>query len=121
MKILVTHSSNFDYKNELYVPLRSSSLNSDHSFILPHETGQAIPTRPFLEKKEVDLLIAEVSYPSTGQGIELGWADIFKIPVICIYKKGQIYSGSLYLVSKQFIEYESSEDLIKKITEYLHK
>ena len=29
-----------------------------------------------------DLVIADISYPSTGVGIELGWADCFNIRVI---------------------------------------
>ena len=63
----------------------------------------------------MDIIIAEVSYPSTGQGIELGWADVFKIPIICIYKEGYKYSGSINKLTEKFIVYKNSQDLIKKL------
>lgn len=34
MKIFVAHSSNFDFKNELYLPLRNSDLNNKHKIFL---------------------------------------------------------------------------------------
>lgn len=37
MRIYVTHSSGFNYKNELYLPLRNSALNEKHEITLPHE------------------------------------------------------------------------------------
>jgi len=38
MKIFVAHSSNFDFKNELYLPLRNSSLNNKHIFFYLRKT-----------------------------------------------------------------------------------
>lgn len=35
--------------------------------------------------KTCDLMIAEVSLPATGLGIELGWAKAFKVPILCMY------------------------------------
>jgi hypothetical protein len=121
MKILVTHSSNFDFKKELYLPLRNSELNNKHSFILPHELDTIPFTRTLMENKDVDLQIAEVSYPSTGQGIEMGWANAFNINLICIYKKGTTYSGSIKLICNTFFEYNSSEEMIIMLTPFLEK
>ncbi|MEO6508425.1 MAG: hypothetical protein ABIO02_00575 [Patescibacteria group bacterium] len=119
MKILITHANNFDFVDELYNPLRKSQLNQDHDFILPHESDVFIVTKPLLKNKEVQMVIAEVSNASTGEGIELGWADVFSVPVICIYKKGTNYSKSLNAITNIFIEYENSDDMIAKIDMYI--
>ena len=114
MKIYVTHASSFDFQKELYHPLRSSELNNIYQIILPHEQSDALfSTSQYL--KDFDLVIAEVSYPSTGQGIELGWANISDIPILCIYKKGFNPSSGLKMVSQSFTEYESGDDLIHKL------
>jgi hypothetical protein len=121
MKIYVVHSSKFDYKKELYVPIRESALNSLHEFIFPHEyekENELFDTKN-LYRSGCDLIIAEVSYPSFGIGIELGWAEMYKIPVVCIHIKGIKPSSALSVVTDKFIEYESTEDLIKKIGEFL--
>lgn len=118
MKIYVTHSSGFDFKNELYQPLRNSELNNQHQITLPHENS----SEPFSSKdfmKECDLILSEVSHPSTGQGIELGWANFYDIPILCIFKNGTKPSDSLKTVSDKFIEYENSEDMIQKVVDYL--
>lgn len=75
MKIYVSHTSSYDYTNQLYTPLRLSKLNSRHEIFLPHEPNEVpINTKAIIEA--CDIVLAEVSYPSTGQGIELGWANI---------------------------------------------
>ena len=65
--------------------------------------------------KTVDLMIAECSFPSIGLGIELGWANALNLRIIIIQKKGIKVSQSLKAVSKELIEYESSEDLLNKL------
>ena len=118
MKIYVAHSSSFDYKNELYKPLRSSNLNEIHEITLPHEDSSAqFNSKEYL--KECDLVLAEVSYPSVGQGIELGWANLYEVPIVCFYKEGSKYSGALNVVSKHFIEYSDGANLVEKLNEYL--
>ena len=118
MKIYVTHSTSFDYNKELYLPIRESFLNEQHEIVLPHEES----SEPFDSKKifdECELVIAEVSYPSTGQGIELGWANLKNIPIKCFYKTGTKYSESIKVVSNKIIEYIDKDDLIKKISDNL--
>lgn len=119
MRIYVAHSRDFDFKKELYEPIRQSSLNDKHTFVLPHETSdKPFNSKDYL-KNEADLLIAEVSKPSIGLGIELGWADIYGVPVVCIYRKGSKISGSLRVVSNNFIEYSNSEELVSGIERVL--
>lgn len=71
MKIFVAHSSMFDFINKLYIPLWGSRLNTLHDIFLPQENGHEEVTKELI--KSCDLVIAEVSMPSTGAGIELGW------------------------------------------------
>lgn len=112
MTIYVSHSKSFDYKNELYYPLKSLVDKCD--FIFPHENGDKgqISKNIFLEKK-CGIVLAEVSFPATGQGIELGWADMMNIPIVCVHKKGSSISGSLKLISTQFYEYTNAHELLE--------
>ena len=120
MKIYVTHSTSFDFQNELYGPLRKSELNMVHEIVLPHEhSSEQFSSKEFM--KECDVVLAEVSYPSTGQGIELGWANTYNVPIVCLNKKGMKVSGALKTVSEVFIEYENTEDMVKKLGQYLEK
>jgi hypothetical protein len=113
MKIYFCHSKNFDFKNELYSPIRSSLLNKKHEIIFPHETDKFINSKEII--KGCDLVIAEVSFQSTAMGIELGWANIMGKKIICVYKKGSKISQSLKTVSSVFLEYKNFKDLIDKL------
>jgi hypothetical protein len=117
MKIFIAHSSSYDFKNNLYIPLRKSKLNTKHIILLPQEKRKEIITKEII--RSCDVLIADVSLPSTGAGIELGWADVFKIPIIYIYKKGSEYSPSLYKLSRKFIAYINPQDLLNKLDKEL--
>ncbi|KKP69485.1 hypothetical protein A2X44_03060 [candidate division CPR3 bacterium GWF2_35_18] len=113
-KIYVSHLRNSDYKNSLYKPLRNSFLNNKYEFIFPHENSkQPYEIKKLLESNSIDIVLAEVSFPSTGQGIELGWADIYQTPIVCIYKKGVKTAYSLQKISNEFIEYENLADITK--------
>lgn len=118
MKIYLSHSSEYDYENKLYKPIKKSDLIKSNFFVFPHE-------QKMVNSKEViansDLMIAEVSLSSTGQGIEIGWADSAKIPILCIYEKGSKISSSLKFITDKFIEYENTEDMIIKISNYIEK
>ena len=117
MKIHVVHSNSYDFKNKLYAPLRKSELNKEHQIFLPHETEEFIKTKELIQN--CDVVIAEVSFPATGLGIELGWADAFNKPIICASKQGSKVSSSLKAVSEVFVEYSTSEELIIKLSERL--
>lgn len=118
MKIFITHSNSFNFKEELYKPLRSSSLNDEHEIIFPHEEDTKVDTKKII--KNQDLIIAEVSYSSTGSGIEIGWASAFEILIIGIFKAGSTPSSSVSYIAKDQIEYKNSEDLISKLSNYLN-
>jgi len=106
MRIYITHSANFDFKNELYAPILSSELNKIHQITLPYkEKLVSSSSKDFIGSQ--DLIIAEVSYHSTGQGIELGWANDRNIPIACILKRGSMPSRSLKTVTGDFFEYDT--------------
>lgn len=120
MKIYISHSSKYDYTNKIYNPIKGSNLTQSNTFFLPHEDkNKIVNTKDIISN--YDLVIAEVSLPATGQGIELGWADYAKTPILCIYEKGTKISSSLKFITNQFIEYEGVEDMIKKISNFIKK
>ena len=68
MKIYISHSKALNFKQDLYQPIRESYLNSEHEIILPHEVYEE--AKDFITKeiiKTSDVVIAEVSFPATGQ------------------------------------------------------
>lgn len=113
MKIIVTHASAFNFRDALYAPLRNSELNIEHEIYLPQENGKEQMTQEMI--KNAGAIIAEVSMPSTGQGIELGWAHIYGIPIICLSEKGSKISSSLQFITDKFIEYENPDDMLVKL------
>lgn len=114
MKIYFGHSRNLDYEKEYYQPIRSNEDLSQYNIILPHEhTSSSSNTREFY--RNLDLFIADVTYPATGLGIELGWAKDDGVPIVFIYHSGSKVSGSLRAISDQFFEYNSQDQFIKVI------
>lgn len=119
MKIYISHASSFDYHNELYIPLKQSHLFTQHKFILPHDISSA----PLNTKEKIatcDLVIAEVSYLSTGQGIELGWADSFNIPIYCIHQSDKKYSSSLKCITRNIFMYHDEMEMLQILGSFLN-
>ncbi len=86
-----------------------------HQIILPHDNSP----QPSNSKELIancDLIIAEVSYPSTGQGIELGWADDLNISIYAIYREGFKYSSSLNLIAKAIDCYRNENQLLDVVS-----
>ncbi|HET9411758.1 MAG TPA: hypothetical protein VFO38_02835 [Candidatus Saccharimonadales bacterium] len=114
MNIYVSHSGAYDYVNELYNPIKDSGLSKLHNLFLPHEP-ENINTDAKAELKQTDVLVAETSLPSTGQGIELGQASAVGVPIICFYKINSKPSSSLRFVTDTIIEYSDTQDLLTKL------
>ncbi len=119
MKIFVAHSSNFDFKNKLYIPLRDSALNSAHEILLPQEGPIEEITREMINN--CDAVVAEVSAPSLGAGIEIGWADAAHVPVVAMYEKDSHPSFSIDNAVSNRFEYENADDMLEKLTAVLNK
>lgn len=112
--VYVGHSNSFDFRKELYNPIKESPLAKEYTFFFPHED----PTK-FINSKDIikkcDIFLAEVSCPATGLGIELGWANMEGKKIIAIYQEGQKPSSSLKVVTTQIQSYSGAADLIEKI------
>lgn len=117
MKIFVAHASNFAFKEKLYAPIRASDLNSKHDFWLPQETEEDWVTLDFM--RTCDALIVDVSIPSMGAGIEMGWANALGIPILGIYEKGSRPSASAEFTTKMYREYSNAEEMLAIAGEFL--
>lgn len=112
MKIYISHSTSFDYKKDLYSPIQQA-FGSSHDIYFPHETTKVTNSKDII--KQSDIILAEVSYPSTGQGIELGWADENDKPIVCLFRPDGSVSKSLAILHPTMIEYNTVSDMIEKI------
>lgn len=117
MRIYISHSREFDFKKALYEPIQNSELSKHHRFIFPDQAlEESFDSKELLVSKQCDLVIAEVSYPATGQGIVLGWADMCGIPIVCIYQQGAEISSDLSKISNKFLMYTDTQNMISDIT-----
>jgi len=72
----------------LYRTIKESDLFGQHEFVFPHDGSlEASNSKEVIQ--EAELFIAEVSYPSIGLGIELGWAEMQNTPIVCIHKESE--------------------------------
>ena len=118
MKIIVTHASSFDYEKELYEPLKKAVAGTGHELIFPHVWhAENKSTKEFL--KDAGLVIGEVSHPSTGQGIEFGWADMMNVPILFLRKTGAKSSSALKYLKGDYIDYASENGLTEKVKAFL--
>jgi hypothetical protein len=117
----INDSEEFDFKNELYAPLRNSRLNDKVKFVFPHEDSDKPYNSKdlFLTEKDNLIVLSELSYDSKGREMELGMAHIMGIPVIAIYKPGSKISGSQRLPVVSEIEYNSVEEIIGQLEKAL--
>lgn len=113
--IYIAHSRKFNYKDELYKPLRSCVLNEKFEIILPHEFQDTPYSSLDFFQKKCNLLIAECSWPSTGLGIELGWASASNVPIIALFRNDHKVSSSVKTVTNNIIVYENSNELHLKL------
>ena len=118
MKIYIAHSRDFDYVNDLYLPIKNSEFFKEHEFILPHDGDNYKHDRDFYTK--IDLVIAEVSYPSTGLGIELGFLYDDNKSMYCIHRSDKKISSSISVVASNINVYSNLDEMteiVKEITD----
>lgn len=118
MKIYVSHSSNFDYWTELYEPL-VKAFAVEHELYLPHDNkNKGQESKQFVI--ESDVVLAEVSHASTGQGIELGWANAVGVPIVCFYKVDCEPSGTLQYIAKAIFPYDNIDGMVRELRRHLN-
>lgn len=119
LDIYISHSKKMDYKNKLYGPLMKSKIGKENNLILPRT-----PQYNDLDTKDIlinsDLLIAEVTIPGTGVGIEIGRAECSNVKILCLLKKGEKCSTSVKRICPDIIEYNGEDEMIYKIQKYLN-
>lgn len=119
-RIYVGHARRSDYENELYDPIKSIDHYEDYEFIFPHGgNGKEFVSESDL--KGVDLFICEISYPATGLGIELAFAHMYKVPIVCLYKKGSVISDSIRNLNCKIYEYCDINQMLRIIVNELKK
>lgn len=116
-------------KRKLYEVIISISKSFAENISSPIDTAEFKGTdeeryeRAFQKIKEADLIIGEMSEPSTGQGMEIREAAILNKPVIIIAKTGSKVSGLIKgcPVVKEIFFYNNKEDLETKLQNFLKK
>ena len=75
--------------------------------------------------KEADVLVAEVSTPSTGVGYEIAAARYqFGIPVVCLYRPGATKRCSAMVAGDReivLIQYDDAATMLRRLREELAK
>ena len=114
MRIYVSHSTDMNYNDEIYLPLKEVLSDSSCELILPHESSaEIINTRN--DYRDIDIVIAECSRPSTGVGIELGWFYDDGKPIYCFCREGLKISDSVKVVVSDIFYYKDKKDFIEKV------
>ncbi|MDE6284679.1 MAG: hypothetical protein K2M17_02940, partial [Bacilli bacterium] len=96
-----------------------SEYMQKETVIFPHRGKYQQFTKDFYQ--DLDLFFAEVSFPATGLGIELGWAYDEKDKIYCFYRQGCKISRSLTAVTNHFIEYKDAADMLNKMEEIVRE
>lgn len=121
MKVYLAHSRRIDFVNELYIPLREALCGS-HELILPHlDSLEPYPSRQLFTERGCDAVLAEVSVPSIGLGIELAWAAAAAIPICCIHSRREAPSDALQSVTKYIAAYGDQRELKAVACQLLQK
>lgn len=121
MDIYIGHSSSTDFEKEIYRPLKKSSLDEDHNLVFPHEESDKLfDSKKFFEQ-DCDLVVADVSKASTGLGIELGWADSFDIPILCVSREDSNPSSSVEAVTETVEKYSDSREIVEIINQEIKR
>ncbi len=118
MNIQFWHARRWNFEEEFYIPLKESKLFSEHNFLFPHEIWKTPPNSKETLKNQ-DIFLCEISSPATWLWIEIWFASLYWVRVICIYKRGVQISGGIKYVTDEIIEYIDSEDMIQKLEKIL--
>jgi hypothetical protein len=97
LNIYFVHSTKFDYNNLIYKKILSSSICLAHNLMLPMtKEYQNIYAKELMAK--ADIIIAEVSNPSFGLGLELKWLSKVNKPKLFLSLENTIPSKYQKLV-----------------------
>ncbi|MBT3405884.1 hypothetical protein HN419_01830 [Candidatus Woesearchaeota archaeon] len=99
------------YGSEVHTPIETAAFQGT--------TGERYD-RAFRTVLDSDLVIAEMSFPSTGQGMEIREAAVLKRPLVVVAKEGSKVSGLIKgcPVLKSIIYYSDLDDLKKQLDDW---
>lgn len=97
-----------NYGNVLNKFVGEKIINYEDEFVYERDTNNL---------RKTDILIADITIPSTGVGFELGYAEFLNIKTILIYDKNKLKPSSLVLGNPNFvkIEYNTIEEIKQEI------
>ena len=116
LNIYFIHSTKFDYNNLLYKKILSSPVCLAHNLMLPmtHEYQEKY-TKDLMNK--ADIIIAEVSNPSFGLGLELKWLEKQDKPKLYISLTNEIPSKYQKIVKS--IKETDASNYLKTIEDFI--
>jgi hypothetical protein len=110
VRIYFSHATNSSFAAPVAEVLRAALK---HEIIFPHQDSLApLEIRPLFQAGVIDLVVAEVSCPSTGQGIELAWAAEANIPILCIYRNTTTPSRALEMIDARLMPYDACHEVV---------
>ncbi|HAU28753.1 MAG TPA: hypothetical protein DCW68_01400 [Rhodospirillaceae bacterium] len=118
MKVYCVHSRAFDFRNAYYKPLAQLAKATGHTFIFPHEQEDAVQNSQDIIRS-CDLVVAEVSFPSIGMGIEIGWAHAYGKPIVAIFRQNANLSSSLHIITNDIHSYADPEEIASIVAPFL--
>lgn len=98
---------------------RFSELQSGVEIVFPHDVESEVQMTKD-ELAQVDLVLVEVSIPSTGSGIEMGWANAAGKKVVAFHQGGSAPSPAIKFVASE-IQVYVTEDHILEVLEQLRQ
>jgi hypothetical protein len=119
LSVYFSHSRHPEYDyHKTYTELEN--LFPDIAWFFPHKSSQkSNPIEAMFASGAFDLVLAETSYPSTGQGMELQLAHDSNIPILCIHKNDQKPTNVLQSLTDKILPYSKTEDLKSVLSQYL--
>lgn len=114
MKLFIAHASAFPYEEKVYAPVRGLCERDGHEAVFPQD-GAYGPRNWRESITGADAFVLDASVPSTGAGIEAGWASAAGVPVIAVHEKGSVPSTVVAYIAAAIVEYDGPEDLSAKL------
>lgn len=85
--------------------------NTSIEFRFPGETKEEIQQTKD-DIASADLVLVEVSIPSTGSGIEMGWANAAGVPIVAFHQGGSEHSPAVQFATRDIHVYVTEQHII---------
>lgn len=88
--------------------------HSKIAIVFPHTTAEEV----HLTKKAIetcDRILVEISIPSTGSGIEMGWANAVGKPITAFHQGGSEHSPAVKFATEDIHVYITEDDIVEQL------